>query len=264
MGEKNSRAMLLAGKRALITGASSGIGLETVRVFVKAGATVCATGRNEEVLARLAEETGCSYVVGGITQEGVSQQVVSQSVDALDGQLSTLVNCAGVLHGGAFGTPGCNLENFKQNFACNTQAVFEMMEHSIPHLQRTGIGSSIVNVTSVNAKQSFGFVGNYCASKAASDMLTKCAAVDLAPDGVRVNSVCPGLVLTELQLRGGMSAEAYEAMKERAVAATHPLAQALGRVAEPAEVGDLIAFLASDKAGFITGECIAIDGGRQC
>eukprot|EP00658_Telonema_sp_P-2_P019276 TRINITY_DN17594_c0_g1_i4.p1 TRINITY_DN17594_c0_g1~~TRINITY_DN17594_c0_g1_i4.p1 ORF type:complete len:260 (-),score=44.34 TRINITY_DN17594_c0_g1_i4:358-1137(-) len=255
---------MLAGKRALVTGASSGIGLATVRVFINEGATVCATGRNNAALQELAQETGCSYVVGDITESGGSEAVVERAVHQLGGELSTLVNCAGVLHGGTFGTPACNLENFKLNFGCNTQALFEMMEHSIPHLQKLGVGASIVNVTSVNAKQSFGSVGNYCASKAAADMLTKCAAVDLATDGIRVNSVNPGLVPTELQLRGGMTDEAYAGLVQRSIEVTHPLAQKLGRVALPGEVGDLIAFLASDKAGFITGECVAIDGGRQC
>lgn len=95
-------------------------------------------------------------------------------------------------------------------------------------------------------------------------MLSKCAALDLAPDGIRVNSVNPGLVITELQKRGGLDDDAYAALVQRSIAFTHPLAQARGSVAEPEEVSDLIAFLASNKAGFITGECIAIDGGRQC
>jgi NAD(P)-dependent dehydrogenase (short-subunit alcohol dehydrogenase family) len=181
--------MLLAGKRAIVTGASSGIGLATVRVFIKEGAVVCATGRNEDALKKLADETGtsqfvwltticdlhcsgCSYVAGDLSHEGEAARVVAESIDTLGGKMSTLINCAGVLRGGAFGTAGCNLENFKYNFAANTQAVFEMMEHCIPHLQTFmhdgGAGASIVNVSSVNAKQSFAGVGNYCASKVLS------------------------------------------------------------------------------------------------
>ena len=139
-----------------------------------------------------------------------------------------------------------------------------MMVESIPHLQAVGVGAAIVNVSSVNAKQSFQGVPNYCASKAATDMLTKCAAVDLAESGVRVNSVNPGLVLTELQKRGGLDDDGYDALVQRSIDVTHPLAKSRGKVADPEEVGDLVAFLASDKAGFITGECVAIDGGRQC
>jgi NAD(P)-dependent dehydrogenase (short-subunit alcohol dehydrogenase family) len=125
--------------------------------------------------------------------------------------------------------------------------------------------------------------------------VTKCAAVDLAPDGIRVNAVNPGVVRTPLQVidsttfpstciftmidygfeqfspaftnfqkRGGMSDEAYEKFLAHSVQNTHPLAQSLGRVAEPEEVGDLIAFLVSDHAKFITGDNIKIDGGRGC
>lgn len=256
--------LLLRGKTALITGATSGIGMATVRIFVKEGAKVCATGRNEAVLRQLSDETGCHFVVGDLTREGDPGRVVHEGVAKLDGNLSTLVNCAGVLKGGAFGSDACNLANYKFNFSANTQAVFEMMEHGIPHLKRAGLGSSIVNVSSVNGKQSFGGVANYCASKAAVDMFSRCAAVDLAADGVRVNAVNPGVTITELQKRGGLDDATYAALIQRSIDVTHPLAKARGKMPEADEVGDLIAFLSSDKAGFITGECIAIDGGRQC
>lgn len=258
-------AGLLRGKLALITGASSGIGEATVRLFIKEGAAVCATGRNEAKLKALSDETGCSYVVGDLIGEGEAARIVKKSVAQFGpGSLTTLVNCAGVLHPGAFGTDKCNLANFKANFGANTQAVFEMMEHCIPHLKKVGLGASIVNVSSVNGLQSFGGVPAYCASKAAVDMFTRCAAVDLAGDGVRVNSVNPGLVLTELQKRGGLDDTQYAALVQRSIEHTHPLAKARGKCADASEVSDLIAFLASDKANFITGQCVAIDGGRQC
>lgn len=255
--------LLLRGKTALITGASSGIGLATVRAFVREGAKVCATGRNESALRRLADETGCSFVVGDLAKDGDPERVVREGLTQLQGSLSTLVNCAGVLQGGAFGTEKCNLANFQFNFRSNTQAVFEMMEHSIPHLKQAGLGASITNVSSVNGKQSFAGVPAYCASKAAVDMLTRCASVDLADDGIRVNAVSPGVVVTELQKRGGLDDAAYAALLERSVQVTHPIAKSRGKVGEPHEIADLIVFLASDKAGFLTGECIAVDGGRQ-
>ena len=92
------------------------------------------------------------------------------------------------------------------------------------------------------------------------DQLTRCAAVDLAPSGIRVNAVNPGVVVTELQKRGGLSDEAYSSFLERSRTITHPL----GRVGQPGEVADLICFLLSQRSAFITGGCIAIDGGRQC
>ena len=179
------------------------------------------------------------------------------------GGLTTLINCAGVLMPGAIGTTA-SLKDFEHNFAGNTRSVFEMMEHSIPHLkERSADGScSIVNISSVNGLQSFGGVATYCAAKAAVDMLTKCAALDLAPFGIRANAVNPGLVLTELQKRGGLNDEQYAALVQRSLEVTHPLFQSRGRAPDPSEVADLIAFLASDKALFVTGDSIKIDGGR--
>lgn len=99
--------------------------------------------------------------------------------------------------------------------------------------------------------------------QAAVDMLTRCASVDLAQDGIRVNSVNPGVIVTQLQRRGGLDDEAYAAFLRRSVDVTHPIAAARGCVGEPVEVAELVAYLASSQAGFLTGECIAIDGGRQ-
>eukprot|EP00461_Guttulinopsis_vulgaris_P007712 UN07762 len=122
------------------------------------------------------------------------------------GGLTGLVNAAGVLKGGAFGT--ANLDNFMFNFQNNTQSVWSMMEHSIPYLKQytssttegddNKAGATIINISSVNGLQSFAACAGYCASKAAVDMLTRCAAVDLAPFNIRVNSICPGVVQTEL------------------------------------------------------------------
>ena len=183
----------------------------------------------------------------------------------LGGTLTTLVNCAGVLVGGAI--QDCTLSQFNFNFKGNVQTVFEMTQHSIPFLKEYAAShpaeATIINVSSVNGKQSFAGTAAYCASKAAVDQLTRCASVDLAPFGIRANVVNPGVVLTPLQRRGGMSDENYEKFIERSISTTHPLGKALGRIALPEEVGELIAFLASNKSKFMTGECIAIDGGRQ-
>jgi len=101
-------------------------------------------------------------------------------------------------------------------------------------------------------------VANYCASKSAVDQLTRCAAVDLAPFGVRSNAINPGVVTTELQKRGGLNEEAYATFLARSIQVTHPLASSLGRVGLPEEVAELIVFLSSDKAKFITGDCVKV------
>eukprot|EP01134_Creolimax_fragrantissima_P000529 CFRG0529T1 len=255
---------MLSGKLVLCTGASSGIGRATAIVLTREGAKVCATGRNVQALKDLKASGGChQFVVADLTEEGACERVITSAVESLGG-LTTVINCAGVLKGGAIGSVG--LDNYLFNFKGNVQTVFEIMEHAVPHLRKAGgsSGPSIVNISSVNGKQAFGGVASYCASKAAVDQLTRCAAVDLAPDGIRVNAINPGVIATGLQKRGGLDDAAYDAFMKRSIEVTHPIAKSLGRVGQSNEVGELVAFIASDKALFMTGECIALDGGRQC
>jgi NAD(P)-dependent dehydrogenase (short-subunit alcohol dehydrogenase family) len=113
-------------------------------------------------------------------------------------------------------------------------------------------------VSSVTGLRAFPGVLAYCVSKAGVDQLTRCAALELAPHGVRVNAVNPGVTVTNLHRRSGVDEEKYAAFLERAQT-THPL----GRAGEPEEIAELIWFLASDRAGWITGETISIDGGRH-
>lgn len=233
------------------------------------GAIVVGTGRNVDALKELQVTGAIRYtIVADITQPGACQMIVDDAVKLLDssssggggGGLDAVVNAAGVLQGGAMGS--VDMTNYHYNVITNTQAPFEIMMHAIPHLKQQP-SSSIVNVSSVNGKQAFAGCVAYCMSKAALDQLTRCASVDLAKDGIRVNAVNPGVIETNLQKTGGLSEEQYDAFLKRSIELTHPLSAHLGRVGQPEEVGELIAFLVSDKAKFITGECIAIDGGRQ-
>mmetsp|Transcript_8897 Transcript_8897/g.16109 ORF Transcript_8897/g.16109 Transcript_8897/m.16109 type:complete len:259 (+) Transcript_8897:104-880(+) len=253
---------MLSNLKCLVTGASSGIGKATCQVLSKHGAAVVGTGRNVEALGKLkANGDIVDFVVADVMKEGECERIVNDAVAILEG-LSTLVNAAGVLEGGAMGDVG--LGNYQHNMTANTQAPFELMVHSIPHLKKEKeVNKSIINVSSVNGKQAFAGCVTYCMSKAAIDQLTRCASVDLAPFGIRVNAVNPGVIETNLQKTGGLSNEKYQAFLQRSIETTHPLAASLGRVGQPEEVGELIAFLVSDNAKFITGECIAIDGGRQ-
>jgi NAD(P)-dependent dehydrogenase (short-subunit alcohol dehydrogenase family) len=138
----------------------------------------------------------------------------------------------------------------------NLHAPFRLMRAAVPALEKSR--GSIVNVSSVNGLRSFPGVLAYCVSKSALDHLTRCAALELAPKGVRVNAVNPGVVVTNLHRRGGMEEDSYAAFLERS-RGTHPL----GRPGEPEEVADVIFFLASDQAKWMTGETIPVDGGRH-
>jgi NAD(P)-dependent dehydrogenase (short-subunit alcohol dehydrogenase family) len=254
---------MLSGLKCLVTGASSGIGKEICRLLSQQGAKVIGVGRNQPALERLVLEHGLvGYVVADLTVAGECERLVAAAVQLLDGELTTIVNAAGVLKGGAVGQVG--IDNLLANLGCNTQAPFEIMHHAIPHLrQQKDKYPCIINISSVNGKQAFAGCVSYCMSKAALDMLTRCASVDLAADGIRVNSVNPGVIETNLQKAGGLSDEQYRAFLQRSIETTHPLAASLGRVGQPEEVAELVAFLVSDKAKFLTGECIALDGGRQ-
>src|SRR5213596_189079 len=121
-----------------------------------------------------------------------------------------------------------------------------------------GTRGSVVNVSSVNGLRSFSGVLAYCVSKAGVDHLTRCAALEMAPKGVRVNAVNPGVTVTNLHRRSGMGEAQYAAFLERSKE-THPL----GRPGQPMDVAELILFLASDRASWMTGETIPIDGGRH-
>jgi len=255
--------MALSHLRCLVTGASSGIGKATCQVLSEQGAQVIGVGRNQEALKTLKNQGSIvDCVVADITEGGECKRVVDEATKLLGGKLTTVVNAAGVLQGGAMGS--VDLDNYKYNMGCNTQAPFEIMCHAIPYLrEQKDLSPSIVNVSSVNGKQSFASCVSYCMSKAAVDMLTRCSSVDLAKDGIRVNSVNPGVIETNLQKSGGLSDEQYANFLKRSIETTHPIAASLGRVGQPREVAELIAFLVSDKAKFMTGECIVIDGGRQ-
>ena len=247
----------LHGKVALVTGASSGIGRATAVAFGREGARVALLARSlerlEETARRVREEGGEALVLPtDVTVPEQAEKAVQATVGHWGG-IDVLVNAAGIIASGTI--ENTTLEEWDQMFNINTRAVFYLMHLCVPYLvQRKG---NIVNVSSVTGLRAFPNVLAYCASKAAVDHLTRAAALELAPKGVRVNAVNPGVVVTELHRRGGMSEEQYREFLERSKT-THPL----GRVGRPEEVADLILFLASPHADWITGDTISIDGGR--
>lgn len=246
------------GKVALVTGASSGIGKATATRLAREGARVTVTARRKERLASLVAEIGANggsahALAADLTSETDRKGLVDAAV-AHYGVLDVLVNAAGVI---GFGTiENTTLEAWKNMFDVNVVSIFHLMQLSLPHLlPRKG---NVVNVSSVNGLRSFPNVLAYCSSKSALDQLTRCSALELAAQGVRVNAVNPGVVVTELHRQAGLEEEAYAAFLERSKT-THPI----GRVGQPEDLAALIAFLASGEASWITGATISIDGGRH-
>lgn len=245
-----------ADKVVLVTGATSGIGRACALRFAAGGARIAAVGRNEDELSKLEKEVGAAnntmLLRADLSRTGEAERVVEQTVKAAGG-IDVLVNAAGHIATGSI--EDTTLEAWDTMLNINLRAVFYLMQKAVPSLiQRRG---NIVNVSSVTGTRAFPGVLAYCVSKAGVDQLTRCAALELASKGVRVNAVNPGVVVTEIHKRGGMSEEQYEAFLERSKQ-THPL----GRVGQTNEIAELVFFLASDRASWITGSTYSIDGGR--
>jgi NAD(P)-dependent dehydrogenase (short-subunit alcohol dehydrogenase family) len=250
--------MSFQGKTVIVTGATSGIGRASAEGFGREGAAVVAVGRQEaavaDVVAAVKSAGGrASGCVADLTAGDAPERIIRAAVDGFGG-LDVLVNAAGVIASGTM--EATTDEVWDTMMAVNLRAPFRLMRSAAPHLAaRKG---SIVNVSSVNGLRSFPGVLAYCVSKAGVDHLTRCAALELAPLGVRVNAVNPGVTVTNLHRRSGMGEAQYAAFLERSKE-THPL----GRPGQAGEIAALILFLASERAGWMTGETIPIDGGRH-
>jgi NAD(P)-dependent dehydrogenase (short-subunit alcohol dehydrogenase family) len=250
--------MEIEGKAALVTGASSGIGRATALRLAAEGADVALVARNRAALeetAVAARKTGRKAIVVpvDVTSAEHCERAVDAAVKGL-GKLDILVNAAGIIGSGSISdTMG---EDWNAMMRVNLDSVFHLTQLAVPHLKRTR--GTIVNVSSVTGTRAFPGLLAYCVSKAAVDQLTRCAALDLAPDGVRVNAINPGVVVTELHRRAGFDEERYAAFLEHS-RETHPL----GRVGEADEIAESIVWLASPRSGWITGVTLGIDGGRH-
>ena len=192
-------------------------------------------------------------MTGDLRRDEDRRHVVSATV-AHFGGLDILVNAAGTIANGNI--ENTSLEEWRTMIEINLEAVFALMQLVVPHLEN--VKGNIVNVSSVTGIRAFPNILAYCVSKAGVDQLTRCAALELAPKGIRVNAVDPGVVVSNLHRRGGMEEGKYQSFLEYS-RTTHPL----GRVGQPEDVANLIVFLASDRAGWITGVTVPIDGGRH-
>jgi NAD(P)-dependent dehydrogenase (short-subunit alcohol dehydrogenase family) len=245
-------------KVVIVTGATSGIGRSSAEAFAREGASVVLVGRDKTALAEITAEVDrrgghAVSACADVTSDSAPQEIVDRAMTEFGG-IDVLVNAAGVIATGSL--EQTTDEVWDAMMAVNLRAPFRLMRAAAPHLrERKG---AVVNVSSVNGLRSFPGVLAYCVSKAGVDHLTRCAAIEMAPLGVRVNAVNPGVTVTNLHRRSGMDETQYAAFLERAKT-THPL----GRPGDPDEIASLIVFLASDRAGWMTGETIPIDGGRH-
>lgn len=245
-------------RTAIVTGATSGIGRATARRLSRQGYALLAIGRDAGALAVVESElkgngAACATLEADVTAADAPERIVAAALRRFGG-IDALVNAAGIYQPGS--TETTDDAAWDRMMDINVRAPFRLMRAALPSLaERRG---AIVNVSSVTGLRAFPGVLGYCVSKAAVDQLTRCAALELAPRGVRVNAVNPGVVVTNLHRRGGMGDEQYAGFLERAKE-THPL----GRPGQADEIAELVAFLLSDRSAWITGETIAIDGGRH-
>ncbi|KAJ8962624.1 hypothetical protein NQ318_001017 [Aromia moschata] len=198
--------MSFAGKVVLITGGSSGIGAATALEFSTLGADVVITGRNLENLTKVSEKCAKAPLIvqGDVNKEDDVKNII-QTVIKEFGKLDVLVNNAGIIETG--GIENTNLEQYDRVFNTNVRSVYHLTNLAVPYLIKTK--GNIVNVSSATGIRASPDLLAYCMSKAALDQFTRCVSLDLASKQVRVNSVNPGVVVTELHRRGGMPEEQY-------------------------------------------------------
>jgi len=248
------------GKVVLITGASSGIGAGAAEYFANLGATLALTGRNADNLNKTIENCVTAEgtprplpIIGDITIESDAKMIIEKVIQTF-GKLNVLINNAGILDRGTIETT--SLEQYDKVMNTNVRSLYYLTMLAVPHLIATK--GNVVNVSSVNGIRSFPGVLAYNISKSAVDQFTRCVALELAPKGVRVNSINPGVIITDIHRRGGLNDEEYEIFLEHSHT-TH----ALGRPGNVEETAAAIAFLASDLASFITAIQLPVDGGRH-
>ena len=241
----------------LVTGATSGIGRCCARRLAEEGAKVVAAGRRRDRLDRLVEEVRAAGgealgVPGDVRDEATCRSWVAAAAGRFGG-LDGLVNAAGVMVGG--GLLDLEPAEWDRMMDTNLRAMYLLTRAAAPELiKRRG---AVVNLSSVAGPRPYANLMGYVVSKAGVDAFTRCAALDLAPHGVRVNALNPGVVVTELQTALNAVPD-YPAFLERSKG-THPL----GRVGQPEEIAALVLFLLGEEASWITGATIPVDGGRQ-
>lgn len=245
----------LAGKVAVITGASGGIGLCTVEMFIAQGAMVVAADIRVPEGEALASRLGanCAFRETDVMNEAQVRALVDFAVERF-GRIDCLFNNAGAL-GQATGIEGMNVDRFDFIMASHVRSVMLGMKHAAPHMKRQASGS-IINTGSIAGRSAVSSYMDYSAAKAAVIHLTRCVAMELGEHGIRVNSISPGQIATGM----GQSGEAAH-KKAAALRELNKTAQPIPRSGLPEDIAHTAVFLASDESSFINAEDIVVDGG---
>ncbi|MAI62054.1 MAG: 3-oxoacyl-ACP reductase [Micavibrio sp. TMED27] len=237
-------------KVVIVTGAGSGMGAATAKRFAKDGYKVVINGRTQSKLQKVADEIGGDEVLivaGDISNPEDAANIVQQTIDSF-GRLDVLVNNAAIAIFSAI--EDLSLEDWNKQLSINTTGPFLMIKNAISHLEKSK--GSIVNVSSVSGLGGDWNGFAYDATKGAVNIMTQALALDFAAKGVRVNAVAPSLTDTDMAAMVTQDPETLEKFKTRI---------AMKRVGQPEEVADVIAFLASHDARFVTGTILPVDGG---
>ena len=240
--------MRFTDKVAVITGGGSGIGAATARLLAREGAKVVVVDLAFEAAQAVADETGGLALAADVSDRHAVDAFVAQTIQA-HGRIDILVNNAGI---GCFGrTPDLEPETWERVIAIDLNAVFYACRAAIPHM--TGRKTAIVNTASISGTAGdYGFTA-YNAAKAGVINYTRSLALDHARDGIRVNALCPGLIATPLTA-GAAAMPGLEAAWHDTIP--------MGRPGSPEEIAEVIAFLASDAASYVTGTIMVADGGQ--
>jgi NAD(P)-dependent dehydrogenase (short-subunit alcohol dehydrogenase family) len=237
---------------ALITGGAQGIGFACAEALAADGAQIVIADINEPCAKAAAAKLGDDARAYGCDMG--DPVAVGNLFDAIEqdiGVVSVLVNNAGIAAPGDF--LDLDIAQFSSVIAVNLTGCFVATQRAAKTMVANGIKGAIVNMSSINAQVAIPSIAAYCASKGGVMQLTKSAALALAPHGIRVNAVGPGSIDTAMMAGVNANPEAMATVMSRTP---------LGRVGDPREVGDVVAFLAGPKASYITGETIYVDGGR--
>ncbi len=246
--------MRLQGKVALVTGAGGGFGEGIARLFAAEGAKLVCADLRAEAASSVAGSFGATAVTGDVSRGPDVQAMVDAAVSSFGG-LDIVVNNAGTTHRNR---PMLDVEadEFDRVYAVNVKSIYWMAQAAVPVLRRQGRGGSLINVSSTAGIRPRPGLVWYNGSKGAVNTITQCMATELAPDNIRVNSVCPVIGATNL-LTEFMGVADTPENRARFLASIP-----LGRMSTPADIANACLWLAEDSSSFITGVLLPVDGGR--